>query len=188
MGVWVCVVVALFVLGSLMALMPSARARQLDALRMTARRIGLQPKLVACPDWLVGRLDKQPNQPLDNPLDNMVAQYGCIVEGARLPACDFLAVDGRWQLAAHWQAFAQTEPSMTNKFLLNNALNGASIDLPTNIAQHALGLSVQANFIALYWRENLDASPATLETRTNDLIQLKTDLQRYADLLHNGAI
>ena len=184
MGVWVCVVVALFVLGSLMALMPSARARQLDALRMTARRIGLQPKLVACPDWLVQQLNKQPNLPTDK----MVAQYGCLIEGARLPACDFLAVDGRWQLAAHWQAFAQTEPSMTNKFLLNNALNGASIDLPANIAQHALGLSVQANFIALYWRENLDASPATLETRTNDLIQLKTDLQRYADLLHNGAI
>lgn len=188
MGVWVCVVVVLFAVGSIMGLMPSARARRLDDLRMTARQVGLQPKLVVCPDWLVGRLDKQPNQPLDNPLDNMVAQYGCIIEGARLPACDFVAIDGRWQLAERWRQFAQTKELATNKFLLNNALNGAPIDLPASIAPYVLGLSAQANFMALYWRENIGASPATLETRTNDLIQLKTDLQRYADLLHNGAI
>lgn len=182
-GVWIGVGIVLFFLGSIMGLKPSARARRLDDLRMTARRVGLQPRLVVCPDWLVSHLKKQPEQPFDN----MVAQYGCLIEGGRLPAFDFVAIEGKWQLAEHWQEFAQTEAVATNKFLFNNALNGAPIDLPASIAPYALGLRAQANFIALYWRENVGLPPATLETSANDLIQLKSDLQRYANLLHNGA-
>ncbi len=52
MGLWIAVAIVLFVLGSMMALKPSGIDQRLDKLRMTARRLGLNPKLVACPDWV----------------------------------------------------------------------------------------------------------------------------------------
>jgi len=55
MGTLIGVIIVLFVLGSMMALKPNGIDQRLDKLRMTARRLQLNPKLVACPDWIKGR-------------------------------------------------------------------------------------------------------------------------------------
>lgn len=52
MGTLIGVIIVLFVLGSMMALKPNGIDQRLDKLRMTARRLQLNPKLVACPDWI----------------------------------------------------------------------------------------------------------------------------------------
>ncbi|MDE0843806.1 MAG: hypothetical protein OSA85_07065, partial [Psychrobacter pacificensis] len=55
MGTLIGVIIVLFVLGSMMALKPNGIDQRLDKLRMTARRLQLNPKLVACTDWIKGR-------------------------------------------------------------------------------------------------------------------------------------
>ena len=55
MGTLIGVIIVLFVLGSMMALKPNGIDQRLDKLRMTARRLQLNPKLVSCPDWIKGR-------------------------------------------------------------------------------------------------------------------------------------
>lgn len=48
MGMLIGVIIVLFVLGSMMALKPNGIDQRLDKLRMTARRLQLNPKLVSC--------------------------------------------------------------------------------------------------------------------------------------------
>lgn len=77
MGVWIAIAIVLFVLGSMMALKPSGIDQRLDKLRMTARRLQLNPKLVACPDWVRGK---------DNEYGRgMLGQYGLVLDKVQLP-------------------------------------------------------------------------------------------------------
>ena len=43
MGVWIVIAIILFVLGSMMALKPSGIDMRLDTLRLTARKLELNP-------------------------------------------------------------------------------------------------------------------------------------------------
>lgn len=85
MGTWITVAIVLFVAGSVMGLKPNTSERFLDELRMAARRLGLQPKLVACPSWLVG---KGGNVATDKG-KGMIAQYGLVIEGGTMQPCDY---------------------------------------------------------------------------------------------------
>ena len=72
MGMWIAIAIVLFVLGSMMALKPSGIDQRLDKLRMTARRLQLNPKLVTCPDWVKGK-DHEYGR-------GMIGQYGLVLE------------------------------------------------------------------------------------------------------------
>lgn len=170
MGTWITVAIVLFVAGSVMGLKPNARERFLDELRMAARRLGLQSKLVACPSWLVG---KGGNVATDKG-KGMIAQYGLVIEGGTMQPCDYQIIDGEWR-------------PYTGNHPANFALDKRPVGLPPSITTGAQGLSAKANFICLYWHENIELGrPANLENREKDLITLKTQLQQLANLVQNG--
>lgn len=166
MGIWITIGIVLFVVGSVMALKPSARDMRLDRLRMTARKVGLQPKLVACPDWIIGKNGERGK--------GMIAQYGLILDNISLNPCEYQVIDGEWRPCDH-------------EFPANFALDKQPIDLPSSIQTNVKGLHCKANFICLYWQENIGlGTQNSLETSENDLIQLKSQLQNYAVLVQNS--
>ena len=77
MGIWIAILIVLFVLGSMMALKPNIIDQRLDKLRMTARRLQLNPKLVTCPEWLPGR-DEEYGR-------GMMGQYCLVLVNVQLP-------------------------------------------------------------------------------------------------------
>lgn len=166
MGVWITVFIAVFIVGSIMGLKPSAREGRLDNLRMQARKIDLQPKLVACPDWIKGNQAQKGK--------GMIPQYGLVIDEASMTPCDYQIIDGQWR-------------PYTGNYPANFALDKQPINLPDSIAPYAKGLSCKANFICLYWQENMAmGDPRHLETTQNDLITLKSQLQQLARLVQNG--
>lgn len=83
----VVVAVILFVIGNIMGLKPKASEVRVGDMRLFARKLDLNPKLVPIPDWLVGVADK----------GGMIAQYTLINDEWRLPARYLLWIDGAWQ-------------------------------------------------------------------------------------------
>lgn len=171
MGTWITVLIVIFILGSIMGLKPSARDTRLDRLRMAARKVGLQPKIIACPSWLSANGD--PTQKGQG----MIAQYGIIIDDAAMKPCDYQLIDG------------QLRPC-TDNYPANFALDQQPLELPPSIARTTQGLSFKANFACIYWQETVGINTRhdnlALETTENDLILLKTQLQHYAHLVQNG--
>ncbi|MFW2177967.1 MULTISPECIES: hypothetical protein [unclassified Moraxella] len=161
MGTWITLIIILFIVGSVMGLKPSAKETRLDRLRTTARKLGLNPKLVPCPNWIT---------PNDDPLNKgkgMIAQYGVLIEHASLPACDYQLIDGLLR------PYTDNNPA-------NFTLDNQPLELPNSIAPFVKGLSFKANFACIYWQENIGLGKERLETTENDLILLKSQLQQYA--------
>ncbi|KAF5277955.1 hypothetical protein FQR65_LT15844 [Abscondita terminalis] len=50
-GLWVALVIVVFVLGSIFGLRVSPREKALGLMREKARKMGLHPRLVAAPEW-----------------------------------------------------------------------------------------------------------------------------------------
>lgn len=80
---WVLLAIGIFMLGQFMMMRPSAREASLMHLRESARKRGLQPRLVSAPSWL-----KQ-----DHP--RMVACYTLIIPSALMPYWRAERMDGR---------------------------------------------------------------------------------------------
>ena len=89
MGIWIAIAIGVFIVGSIMGLKPSARETMRDNLRMAARRVGVQPKLVACPDWIIGDTGERGK--------GMMAQYGVVIEDAKMRPCDYQVIEGKWR-------------------------------------------------------------------------------------------
>ncbi len=154
-----------------MGLKPSARETRLDNLRTAARKIGLQPKIVACPSWI--SVDGDPTQKGKG----MIAQYGLIIEDGSMKPCDYQLIDGLLR-------------PCTDNYPANFALDQQPLNLPASIKATVQGLSFKANFACIYWQETVGINHGignhALETTENDLILLKTQLQHYANLVQNG--
>ena len=86
MGTWIAIAIGMFVLGTIMALKPSVVDMRLDKLRMTARRLELNPKVVACPDWVRGRNNEFGK--------GMIGQYSLIMDDMKFPETHYQVVDG----------------------------------------------------------------------------------------------
>lgn len=165
MAIWIIIGTFLFVLGGIMALKPSARDSQLDNLRMLARQVGLQPKLVACPSWITGKNGEKGK--------GMIAQYGLIIENAKMLPCDYQVIDGEWR-------------PMAENFSANFALDKKPVMFDEKINPTVKGLSCKANFICLYWHENVQMGhQANLENSEKILKSLKEQLQILANLVEN---
>lgn len=165
MATWIIIGTFLFVLGGIMGLKPSAKDTQLDNLRMIARRVGLQPKLVACPDWITGKMGEKGK--------GMIAQYGLIIENGKMSPCDYQVINGEWR-------------PMTDNFPANFALDKKLVALGEKITPNVQGLSCKANFICIYWHENVQmGNKANLENSEKALNLLKNELQILADLIQN---
>ncbi len=191
MGMWIAILIVLFVLGSMMALKPSGIDQRLDKLRMTARRLQLNPKLVTCPDWIKGK---------DNEYGRgMMGQYCLILENTNLPFTRYQVIDGQWRPDS---SFVDTTTD-DNKLIVptairanqsnthtaikkpNVSLDKMPLDLPVSIEPYVKGLLTKANSIVIYWEDIAYVRPTTnpayqQKLIESDLLALKEKLEEWA--------
>ena len=191
MGMWIAILIVLFVLGSMMALKPSAIDQRLDKLRMTARRLQLNPKLVTCPDWIKGK---------DNEYGRgMMGQYCLILDNINLPFTRYQVIDGQWRPDSSFVDTTNDDNKLivptamrskqsnadTTVKKINVSLDKVPLDLPVSIAPYVKGLLTKANSIVIYWEDIAYVRPATNPTYQqklieSDLLLLKQKLEAWA--------
>ena len=191
MGMWIAILIVLFVLGSMMALKPSAIDQRLDKLRMTARRLQLNPKLVTCPDWIKGK---------DNEYGRgMMGQYCLILDNTNLPFTRYQVIDGQWRPDSSFVDTTNDDNKLivptamrsnqsnadTTVKKINVSLDKVPLDLPVSIAPYVKGLLTKANSIVIYWEDIAYVRPATNPTYQqklieSDLLLLKQKLEAWA--------
>lgn len=195
MGTLIGVIIVLFVLGSMMALKPSGIDQRLDKLRMTARRLQLNPKLVTCPDWVKGK---------DNEYGRgMMGQYCLVLEDTKLPHTRYQVIDGQWRpdrsfIDTKRDDVKLTIPSITRPSQNNSntavkkidfSLDKIPLDLPVSIEPFVKGLWTKANSIVIYWEDIAYVRPSTNPTYQKklieeDLLALKEKLEQWAIEVH----
>lgn len=191
MGMWIAIAIVLFVLGSMMALKPNGIDQRLDKLRMTARRLQLNPKLIGCPDWIKGK---------DNEYGRgMMGQYCLVLEDMQLPYTRYQVIDGQWRPDSSFidtttDATKLNIPSAIRSSQSNNhttvkktnfSLDKMPLDLPFSIEPYVKGLLTKANSIVIYWEDIAYVRPATNPTYQqklieSDLLVLKEKLEQWA--------
>ena len=191
MGTFIGVIIVLFVLGSMMALKPNGIDQRLDKLRMTARRLQLNPKLVSCPDWIKGK---------DNEYGRgMLGQYCLVLDDVQLPHTRYQVIDGQWRpdssfvdtskddvkLTIPSAIRANNSPNNTIIKKTNFSLDKAPLDLPVSIEPFVKGLLTKANSIVIYWEDIAYVRPSSNPTYQQklieaDLLVLKKQLEQWA--------
>ncbi|WLF83829.1 ammonium transporter [Moraxella sp. ZY210820] len=125
-GLWVTIIIVLFVLGSIFNLRTSPRDKALAQLRENARKMGLNPRLVAAPDWL--KLEK------NGQYAPMIAYYHVMIADGKLPLMRALIEQQQLKVV---MGDARYQHMTIN-------LNGL------------YGIEMQANTVAVYWDESAD--------------------------------
>ena len=191
MGTLIGIIIILFVLGSMMALKPNGIDQRLDKLRMTARRLALNPKLVACPDWIKGK---------DNEYGRgMLGQYGLVLEDIKLPHARYQVIDGQWRPDSRFVETATEDRTLTIPSAIRSgqssvgatakktdfSLDKVPLDLPVSIEPFVKGLLIKANSIIIYWEDiayvRPSSNPAYQQKRIeSDLLALKASLEKWA--------
>lgn len=191
MGIWIAILIVLFVLGSMMALKPSGIDQRLDKLRMTARRLQLNPKLVACPKWVPGK-DNENGR-------GMLGQYCLLLENMQLPHTRYRVIEGQWRPDTDFvdEAMDHTTLNIPSAIRSNNtttrhpikktnfSLDKTPLDLPLSIEPFVKGLLTKANSIVIYWEDIAYVRPATNPSYQSqlieeDLLALRSKLEEWA--------
>lgn len=168
MGMWIAIVIVLFVLGSMMALKPNGIDQRLDKLRMTARRLELNPKLVACPDWVRGR-DGEYGR-------GMLGQYCLVIDEVQLPHARYQVIDRQLRPDQSLEA-ADARVDMS--------LDKMALALPATIEPFVKAVWSKSNSIVIYWEDIAYVRPisnprykaAEIEP---DLLALKSQMTQWA--------
>ena len=188
MGTWIAIAIGMFVLGTIMALKPSVVDMRLDKLRMTARRLELNPKVVACPDWVRGRNNEFGK--------GMIGQYSLIMDDMKFPETHYQVVDGVLRLE-NTQAQASNvtsqssyidESHSTAKQRLAQRLQGEPLNLPPSMAPLVKGVYLKANSLVVFWQDGSYVQPATnpnfkIQQIEPELSALKSIMQSWAQKL-----
>ncbi|WP_273777510.1 MULTISPECIES: ammonium transporter [unclassified Acinetobacter] len=133
-GIWVAVVIIIFVLGSIFGLRVSPREKALGMMRDRARKMGLHPRLVVAPDWTKVPMATENRA-------SMVAYYSVLIPDARLPLMR-----------------ARVENQQLKVIQGDDKLNDSPIALKGIYA-----IDMQANCVGLYWDEESDLRGTQLE-------------------------
>ena len=191
MGMLIGVIIVLFVLGSMMALKPNGIDQRLDKLRMTARRLQLNPKLVSCPDWIKGK---------DNEYGRgMPGQYCLVLDDMQLPHTRYQVIDGQWRPDSRFVDTSTKDTKLTIPSAIRSSQNNTKtdikkpnfsldkmpIDLPVSIEPFVKGLLTKANSIVIYWEDIAYVRPSTNPAYQQklieaDLLALKENLEKWA--------
>ena len=181
MGIWIAIAIVLFVLGSMMALKPSGIDQRLDKLRMTARRLQLNPKLVACPDWVRGK---------DNEYGRgMMGQYGIVLDNMQLSSTRYHVIEGEWRPDNNSSEASVVSQSLTKAISptpsANFILDKVPLELPVTIEPFVKALLIKANSIIIYWEDIAYVRPITNASYKAgdiepDLLVLKAQLESWA--------
>ena len=143
MGLWITIIIVVFVLGSIFGLRVSPREKALGLMREKARKIGLHPRLVVAPDWT-----KIPKATENRA--SMVAYYSVLIPDARLPLMRALIQNEQLQVVQGDEKF--------NEILI--ALQGI------------YAIDMQANCVGIYWDESCDHRATQLDAMKAFLISL----------------
>lgn len=190
MGTWIAIAIAMFALGTIMALKPSAVDIRLDKLRMIARRLELNPKVVACPDWIRGRNNEFGK--------GMIGQYSLIMDDMKFPETHYQVVDGMLKLENFQAQGSDLNPQSsslegshsTSKQMLAQRLEGEPLTLPPSIAPLVKGVYLKANSLVVFWHDSSYVQPATnpnfkMQQIEPELSALKSTMQAWAQKLAN---
>ncbi len=193
MGTWIAIAIGMFVLGTIMALKPSVVDMRLDKLRMIARRLELNPKVVACPDWIRGRNNEFGK--------GMIGQYSLIMDDMKFPETHYQVVDGRLKLegsqAQGTDVNSQSSSIVgiagshsTSKQRLAQRLEGEPLTLPPSMAPLVKGVYLKANSLVVFWHDSSYVQPATnpnfkMQQIEPELSALKSTMQAWAQKVTN---
>ncbi|RZG73482.1 ammonium transporter [Acinetobacter wuhouensis] len=142
-GLWVALIIIVFVLGSIFGLRVSPREKALGLMREKARKMGLHPRLVAAPDWTKVPMATESRA-------SMVAYYSVLIPDARLPLMRFRVVDQKLQVIQGDEKFK---------------------DFPIAL-KGIYAIDMQANCVGLYWDEASDLRATQLEDMKAYLLKL----------------
>lgn len=78
MGLWITIIIVVFVLGSILGLRVNPREKALGIMRDKARKMGLHPRLIVAPEWT--NIPKATESRA-----SMVAYYSVLLPDAKLP-------------------------------------------------------------------------------------------------------
>ncbi|MCK7610258.1 ammonium transporter [Acinetobacter portensis] len=133
-GIWVAVVIVIFVLGSIFGLRVSPREKALGIMRDKARKMGLHPRLVAAPEWTKIPMASEKRA-------SMVAYYSILLPEARLPLMRARIVDQQFDLVHGDEKFKNFPIALKGIYAID----------------------MQANCVGLYWDEESDLRATQLE-------------------------
>ena len=133
-GLWVALIIIVFVLGSIFGLRVSPREKALGLMREKARKMGLHPRLVAAPDWTKVPMATESRA-------SMVAYYSVLIPDARLPLMRFRVENQKLQVIQGDEKFK---------------------DFPIAL-KGIYAIDMQANCVGLYWDEASDLRATQLE-------------------------
>ena len=133
-GLWVALVITVFILGSIFGLRVGPREKALGLMREKARKMGLHPRLVVAPDWTKVPMATESRA-------SMVAYYSVLIADARLPLMRALVTDQKL-----------------------NVLHGDEKFQGLPIALKGIyAIDMQANCVGLYWDEESDLRATQLD-------------------------
>lgn len=142
-GLWITILIVVFVLGSIFGLRVSPREKALGIMRDKARKMGLHPRLIAAPDWT-----KIPKATENRA--SMVAYYSVIIPEGRLLLMRARVEELKLHVVQGDQKF--------NDFPI--ALKGI------------YAIDMQSNCVGLYWDEESDLMATQLDDMKELLIKL----------------
>ncbi len=133
-GIWVAVVIVIFVMGSILGLRVSPREKAIGMMRDQARKMGLHPRLVVAPDWTKIPMATENRA-------SMVAYYRVLLTEARLQLMRARIVDQKFEIV-HGDVKFKDFPI---------ALKGI------------YAIDMQANCVGMFWDEEADLRATQLE-------------------------
>ena len=133
-GIWVTVVIIIFVIGSIFGLRVSPREKALGLMRDKARKMGLHPRLVVAPDWT--KIPKATESRA-----SMVAYYSVLMPDARLPLMRARVVDNKLEIVQGDEKFK---------------------DFPIAL-KGIYAIDMQVNCVGMYWDEEADLRATQLD-------------------------
>ena len=142
-GLWVAIVVIVFVLGSIFGLRVSPREKALGLMREKARKMGLHPRLVAAPEWTKIPMATESRA-------SMVAYYSVLIPDARLALMRARVEEQKLQVVLGDEKFK---------------------DFPIAL-KGIYAIDMQANCVGLYWDEESDLRATQLDDMKAYLLKL----------------
>lgn len=142
-GLWVALVIIVFVLGSIFGLRVSPREKALGLMREKARKMGLHPRLVAAPEWTKIPMATESSA-------SMVAYYSVLIPDARLALMRARVEEQKLQVVLGDEKFK---------------------DFPIAL-KGIYAIDMQANCVGLYWDEESDLRATQLDDMKAYLLKL----------------
>lgn len=163
MTVMILAIIFIVFIGNFMSAKPSTKEVQLDSVRMTARRLELNPKLIKTPEWLLNHNTQNKSEKVyydysktDTP---MLMQYSLVNDDWRLPKACFLIENNQlilFQIDNQNNAKTYLERQVVK--LSDNAKKIDKLNIADffdkkhqDILPFLKGIMIQANSISLYF-------------------------------------